>query len=108
MEGKTQPFARAIKPPKARTGYSGSLYAQILAALTFVSSALALAYVWKIVEAAWLKPRPDNAPILRETPVIWGPAWILILATFGFGIYAGPLVEGAVAAAQVFFGGQAS
>ena len=80
----------------------------ILAALTFVSSALALAYVWKIVEAAWLKPRPENAPILRETPVVWGPAWILILATFGFGIYAGPLVEGAVAAAQVFFGGQAS
>mmetsp|Transcript_7986 Transcript_7986/g.22102 ORF Transcript_7986/g.22102 Transcript_7986/m.22102 type:complete len:298 (+) Transcript_7986:3151-4044(+) len=38
MEGKTQPFARAIKPPKARTGYSGSLYAQILAALTFGTS----------------------------------------------------------------------
>ena len=72
------------------------------AALTFVSSALALVYVWKIVEHAWLTERPENAPVLTETPGQWAPAWILVLATIGFGIYAGPLVEAAFGAAQLF------
>ena len=73
-----------------------------VAALTFVSSALALVYVWKIVEHAWLTERPENAPVLTETPGQWAPAWILVLATIGFGVYAGPLVEAAFGAAQVF------
>jgi multicomponent Na+:H+ antiporter subunit D len=73
-----------------------------VAALTFVSSALALVYVWKIVEHAWLTERPANAPVLTETPGQWAPAWILVLATIGFGVYAGPLVEAAFGAAQVF------
>ena len=73
-----------------------------MAALTFVSSALALVYVWKIVEHAWLTERPANAPVLTETPGQWAPAWILVLATIGFGVYAGPLVEAAFGAAQVF------
>ncbi len=72
----------------------------VLAALTFISSALALAYVWKIIEAAWLKQRPDNAPVLRESAVQYIPAWIMVLATIGFGIYATPLVDAAFAAAQ--------
>ena len=37
-----------------------------------------------------------------ETPGQWAPAWILVLATIGFGVYAGPLVEAAFGAAQVF------
>jgi multicomponent Na+:H+ antiporter subunit D len=77
----------------------------LLAALTFISSALALAYVWKIIEAAWLKPRPEDAPTLHETPMMWIPAWLLVIATLGFGILASPLIEGATAAALVFFGG---
>jgi multicomponent Na+:H+ antiporter subunit D len=77
----------------------------LLAALTFMSSALALAYVWKIIEAAWLKPRPEDAPTLHETPMMWIPAWLLVIATLGFGILASPLIEGATAAALVFFGG---
>ena len=78
----------------------------ILAGLTFVSSALALAYVWKIVEAAWLKPRPEGAPDLHETAIMWLPAWLLVIATIGFGIFASPLINGAVQAAAIFFGGQ--
>jgi multicomponent Na+:H+ antiporter subunit D len=76
----------------------------LLAALTFMSSALALAYVWKITEAAWLKPRPEDAPTLTETPTLWLPAWILVIATIGFGVFASPLIEGAMAAALVFLG----
>jgi multicomponent Na+:H+ antiporter subunit D len=77
----------------------------LLAALTFISSALALAYVWKIIEAAWLKERPKGAPVLVETPVHYVPAWLMVLATIGFGIFAGPLVDAAYAAAAVFIGG---
>jgi multicomponent Na+:H+ antiporter subunit D len=74
----------------------------LLAGLTFISSALALAYVWKIIEAAWLQPRPKGAPVLRETASQYIPAWIMVVATLGFGIYATPLVEAAFAAAHVF------
>ena len=74
----------------------------LLAGLTFISSALALAYVWKIIEAAWLQPRPNGAPVLRETASQYIPAWIMVVATLGFGIYATPLVEAAFAAAHVF------
>ena len=74
----------------------------LLAGLTFVSSALALAYVWKIIEAAWLRPRPEGAPELSETPSQYMPAWIMVIATLGFGIYATPLVDAAFAAAHVF------
>ena len=77
----------------------------LLAGLTFISSALALAYVWKIIEAAWLKERPENAPALIETPVHYVPAWLMVFATIGFGIFAGPLVDAAYAAAAVFIGG---
>ncbi len=77
----------------------------LLAALTFISSALALAYVWKIIEAAWLKERPKGAPVLVETPVHYVPAWLMVIATIGFGIFASPLVDAAYAAAHVFIGG---
>jgi multicomponent Na+:H+ antiporter subunit D len=77
----------------------------LLAGLTFISSALALAYVWKIIEAAWLKERPAGAPVLVETPAHYVPAWLMVLATIGFGIFAGPLVDAAYAAAAVFIGG---
>ncbi|MBT7643025.1 MAG: monovalent cation/H+ antiporter subunit D family protein [Rhodobiaceae bacterium] len=74
----------------------------LLAGLTFLSSALALAYVWKIIEAAWLQPRPKGAPKLHETASQYIPAWIMVIATLGFGIYATPLVQAAFAAAHVF------
>jgi multicomponent Na+:H+ antiporter subunit D len=74
----------------------------LLAGLTFISSALALAYVWKIIEAAWLKDRPADAPLLRERFALYAPAWIMVFATIGFGVYATPLVEAAYAAAHIF------
>ncbi len=77
----------------------------LLAFLTFISSAMALAYIWKIIEAAWLRERPANAPVLSETMAQWLPAWLLVAATIGFGVYAAPLVESATAAAAVLMGG---
>ena len=72
----------------------------VITALVAASSALALIYVWRIVEAAWLHEAPANAR--RETPRQWLPVWILVLATIGFGIYAAPLIDAASAAAAVF------
>lgn len=74
----------------------------LLAGLTFISSALALAYVWKIIEAAWLKERPADAPELTESFVQYAPAWVMVIATIGFGVYATPLVEAAYEAAYIF------
>ena len=74
----------------------------LLAGLTFISSALALAYVWKIIEVAWLKERPADAPELTESFVQYAPAWVMVIATIGFGVYATPLVEAAYEAAYIF------
>lgn len=74
----------------------------VLAGLTFISSALALAYVWKIIEAAWLKDRPAEAPELSESFGQYAPAWLMVIATIGFGIYATPLVDAAYEAARIF------
>ena len=77
----------------------------LLAGLTFISSALALAYVWKIIESAWLKERPEGAPELTESFAQYAPAWLMVIATIGFGVYATPLVDAAYEAAYVFIGG---
>ena len=77
----------------------------LLAGLTFISSALALAYVWKIIEAAWLKERPEGTPELTESFGQYAPAWLMVIATIGFGVYATPLVDAAYQAAYVFIGG---
>ncbi|MEL0072237.1 MAG: monovalent cation/H+ antiporter subunit D family protein, partial [Rhodobiaceae bacterium] len=77
----------------------------LIAALVFISSALALAYIWKIVEAAWLSERPEGAPVLTESIGTWLPAWLLVLDKLGFGIFAAPLVEASMAAADIFFVG---
>ena len=77
----------------------------LLAGLTFISSALALAYVWKIIEAAWLTERPEGAPELTESFAQYAPAWLMVIATIGFGVYATPLVDAAYEAAYVFIGG---
>ena len=77
----------------------------IVAALTVASSALALAYIWRIVEAAYLHKRPQDAPILQERATQWIPIWLLVGATIWFGINASDLVHAAYAAATMMLGG---
>lgn len=72
-----------------------------VAAFTLLSSALALAYVWRIVEVGFLRQRPKNAPVLHEQPAQWIPIWILVGVTIWFGIDADGLVRTAQAAAQL-------
>lgn len=81
------------------------LQADMIAVLVLVmaSSALSVAYLWKIVEVLWQKGA-DTAPV-RETPALYLPLWILALANLWFGVAPGPLVDAAMRASMQLTGG---
>ena len=81
------------------------LQADMIAVLVLVmaSSALSVAYLWKIVEVLWQKGQ-DSAPV-REAPALYLPLWILALANLWFGVAPGPLVDAAMRAAMQLTGG---
>ena len=59
----------------------------LLTALVLVSSLLALVYVWRVVEAAYFRPRPDDALPISEAPAsMLVPLWVVVLANIWFGI----------------------
>ena len=76
-----------------------------LAVLILLSSLLAIVYVWRVVEAAYFKPRPEGAPAVREAPwTMLGPVWMLAIANIYFGINTGQTVGVARGAAQFLLG----
>jgi len=78
-----------------------------LAVVVLASSLLALVYVWRVVEAAYLRPVPEGAPSLaaREAPLsMLIPTWILAGASVYFGIDTSLNVGVARAAAQFLLG----
>ena len=79
--------------------------AWVVAVFTVMSSILALIYVWKIIEVAYLNDRPKGAPVLTETPAQWISAWVLVAATIYFGVQAEIIVDAAFSAADLFIGG---
>jgi multicomponent Na+:H+ antiporter subunit D len=80
--------------------------AWVVAAFTVLSSILALIYVWRIVEVAYLNDRPKGAPVLTETTAQWIGAWLLVIATIYFGVQSEIVVDAAFAAADMFIGGK--
>lgn len=59
----------------------------VLAALLLIASLLALVYVWKVVEAAYFKPRPAASAAITEAPLaMLIPLWVVALANLWFGI----------------------
>ncbi len=59
----------------------------LLAALLLLASLLALVYVWKVVEAAYFKPRPADSLPLTEAPLgMLIPLWVVALANLWFGV----------------------
>lgn len=65
-----------------------------------LSSLLAVAYVWRFVEAAYFKPAPEAAT-QQEAPLgLLIPAWILVIATVWFGLDTSFTVGTAAEAAQ--------
>ena len=75
----------------------------IVLVLVMASSALSVAYLWKIVEVLWQKGAETAA--VRETPALYLPLWILALANIWFGVAPAPLVDAAMRAAMQLTGG---
>jgi multicomponent Na+:H+ antiporter subunit D len=60
----------------------------LVTVLVLLGSLLALVYVWRLVEAAYLQPAPAGAGPVAEAP--WSmllPVWLLVGANFYFGLY---------------------
>lgn len=71
-----------------------------LAGAIVLSSLLAVAYVWRFVEAAYLSPSPAGNDGVKEAPLsLLLPAWLLIIATIWFGIDTSFSIGSATAAA---------
>ncbi|PPR56802.1 MAG: Na(+)/H(+) antiporter subunit D [Alphaproteobacteria bacterium MarineAlpha4_Bin2] len=57
-----------------------------LAAFILFSSLLAIIYVWRIIEVAYLRPAPDGTEVQEAPLSLLIPTWILALANIYFGI----------------------
>lgn len=58
-----------------------------LAVIVLVSSLLAIAYIWRVVEVAYLRDRPADAAPRREAPLsMLIPTWLLILINVYIGV----------------------
>ena len=78
----------------------------IVMILVLVSSALSVAYLWKIVEILWQRPEGEEAPLHGgEAPALYIPLWILAIANLWLGIAPTPLVDSANRAAMHLVGG---
>lgn len=77
-----------------------------LAALILLSSLLAIVYVWRVFEVAYLRPVPASAGPVREVPLsMLVPTWILALAGIYFGAHATFTLDVAHTAARQLMGG---
>jgi multicomponent Na+:H+ antiporter subunit D len=73
-------------------------------AVIMVGSLMALIYVWKVVEVAYFQqPEPDHG--ITEAPLgMLIPTWILVIASFWFGIDAATTADVATKAAEMLVG----
>jgi multicomponent Na+:H+ antiporter subunit D len=76
------------------------------AALILLSSLLAIIYVWRVIECAYFRTAPENAPEAREAPLLMlVPTWGLVLANIYFGVDTRVSVGVARKAADFLMGG---
>jgi len=76
-----------------------------IAGLILLSSLLAVAYIWRVVEAAYFRDPETHHPRATEAPpALLVPTWILVLANFYFGIDTSVTVGIADNAAKVLLG----
>ncbi len=76
-----------------------------IAGLILLSSLLAVAYIWRVVEAAYFRdPAPHHPRATEAPPALLVPTWILVLANFYFGIDTSVTVGIADNAAKVLLG----
>ena len=76
-----------------------------VAVLILLSSLLAVVYIWRVVEVAYFREPPEEAPEVQEAPFsLLAPTWVLIGATVVFGIFTSLSVGVASAAARMLLG----
>ena len=75
-----------------------------VAAVVMVGSLMALIYIWKVVEVAYFQqPDPDHE--ITEAPLsMLIPTWVLVIASFWFGIDASTTADVATRAAETLLG----
>ena len=66
--------------------------AWLVTALVVAASALSVVYLWRIVEAMWMRPMPATGRV-REDPLVYGPLWLVAAANVWLGLDAGPVVD---------------
>jgi multicomponent Na+:H+ antiporter subunit D len=77
-----------------------------MAATIVLTSLIAVAYVWRFVEAAYLsEPEPGAAPAGEAPLAMLALSWILVLSCLWFGLDTSYSVDGAQRAAQYMLGG---
>ena len=57
-----------------------------MAALVLLSSLLAIVYIWRVVEVAYLRPAPSGSPSGEAPLLMLIPTWALVVANVYFGI----------------------
>jgi multicomponent Na+:H+ antiporter subunit D len=76
-----------------------------VAVLILLSSLLALVYIWRVVEVAYFRQAPEDAPEISEAPPsLLIPIWVLVGATVFFGVFTSLSVGLASAAARMLLG----
>ena len=76
-----------------------------LVVILIVGSLLALIYIWRVVEVAYLKPAPAGCATRNEAPLtLLIPTWILIAGNIYFGIHTSLTVDVAESASAMLFG----
>jgi multicomponent Na+:H+ antiporter subunit D len=77
-----------------------------LAAVVVLTSLIAVAYVWRFVEAAYLSEPAPGAATASEAPIsMLALSWVLVGACLWFGFDTSFTVEGARSAARLMLGG---
>jgi multicomponent Na+:H+ antiporter subunit D len=76
-----------------------------VAGLVLVTSLLAVVYIWRIIETAYFDAAPEDAEPVEEAPLtLLIPTWVLVVASYWFGIDATFTAEVAGAAARSLLG----
>lgn len=78
-----------------------------MVAIVLTGSLLAAIYVWRVIETAWFRPAPADAPAGEAPLSLLLPTWILALANLYFGIDTSFSAGTAVDAATRLLGGGA-
>lgn len=74
-------------------------------AVVVIGSLLAVIYLGRIIEAAYLKPSPaGRAPVREVGPWLLLPMWVLVIANFWFGIDTDLTLGTAIRGAEVLLG----